>query len=358
MKQILKQISYAFTDRWAPASRLMLMTDIDSWVISWEMRELEKTARRLGLSLLDSKWRGFCRNQALFYGSQFFMLNDDWLGLEHRVGTAYFHGKPGTGFPEFDQLYERLRRHHDRLARIQVSHSEMETIILESGIDPSKVFRIPIGVNLDFFPLRTDAARRQARLDLNIPESAIVIGSFQKDGMGWGDGMEPKPIKGPDLFLKVIQGLRDRIPELMVLLSGPARGYIKKGLHEIGVPFRHEHLDYYPDIRRLYHALDLYLVTSRQEGGPKAILESMACGIPLVTTRMGQAMDLVKHGENAYMADVDDADGLLHWAAEALSAPSGLSGIIQKGRETAEVNSYSAQKPLWKDFFEGFAGDK
>ena len=48
-----------------------------------------------------------------------------------------------------------------------------------------------------------------------------------------------------------------------------------------------------------YHALDAYVVPSRQEAGPKGVLESMATGVPLVTTRAGQAPDLVVEGRTA-----------------------------------------------------------
>ena len=61
---------------------------------------------------------------------------------------------------------------------------------------------------------------------------------------------------------------------------------------------------------RLPRARRAALVTSRQEGGPKTVLESLATGIPLVTTRVGQATDLVADGDNGLLADVDDVAAL------------------------------------------------
>ena len=50
-----------------------------------------------------------------------------------------------------------------------------------------------------------------------------------------GDGVEPKLVKGPDVFLKGVAKLAvDH--RLFVLLTGPARGYVKRGLDAIGVP--------------------------------------------------------------------------------------------------------------------------
>src|SRR4030042_5423029 len=115
----------------------------------------------------------------------------------------------------------------------------MRDLVLASGIAPEKVFLIPIAINLSFFPVQTEESRRQARAQLGLPESAVVIGSFQKDGNGWGEGLEPKLIKGPDVFLKTISILKESISELFILLSGPARGYVKKGLEELKVPYKH-----------------------------------------------------------------------------------------------------------------------
>ena len=61
---------------------------------------------------------------------------------------------------------------------------------------------------------------------------------------------------------------------------------------------------------KYYNALDLYLVSSRAEGGPKAILESMATGVPLVTTKVGMAPDIIAEGHNGLLAEVDDVQAL------------------------------------------------
>jgi glycosyltransferase involved in cell wall biosynthesis len=341
---------------WGRHERLILVDDLSGWVISEEIREVGSIARGLGIPVLNSRWLQLAKDQAAFFGSHFSLLLGDLPDRGHRLGTAYFHGRPGTGPREFDATYENLRKQHQRIDRIQVSHSEMRDVILESGISSHKVFLIPIAINLAYFSTRTLESRKQARAELGIPESAVVVGSFQKDGVGWGEGMEPKPIKGPDIFVRTVEILRERIPELFVLLSGPARGYVIAGLNRMNVPFKHVYLKTYPEVGRLYQALDVYIVSSRQEGGPKAVLESMAAGIPLVTTRVGQAMDLVQHGINGWMVDVGDAEGLAHWAEHAIRAEADINRIRESGFTTARANSYESQIPLWKKFMEGFVG--
>jgi glycosyltransferase involved in cell wall biosynthesis len=104
----------------------------------------------------------------------------------------------------------------------------------------------------------------------------------------------------------------------------------------------------------LYHALDAYLVSSRQEGGPKAVLEAMASGVPLVTTRVGQAMDLAQHGRNAYMVESEDIEGLSEWLLHVAAGPEELPSMRAEGVATAAANGYEAQRPLWRGFLEGF----
>ncbi|MBU1567481.1 MAG: glycosyltransferase family 4 protein [Proteobacteria bacterium] len=230
----------------------------------------------------------------------------------------------------------------------------MQQVVLASGIDPEKVHLIPIGVNLDYFHQQTVESRFAAREKFGVPQNAFVVGSFQKDGNGWDEGLEPKMIKGPDIFIETMRLLKENVKSLVVLLSGPARGYIKRGLQAAGVPYIHHQLQKYSDVGYLYQALDVYVVASREEGGPKSVLESMASGVPLVSTRVGQANDLMKHGENGFLADVEDANDLAKLTAHIFESRSAILPMIKAGKATAERNCYNAQLQLWKKFFDGF----
>ncbi|MEI7436098.1 MAG: glycosyltransferase family 4 protein [bacterium] len=338
---------------WHDFSRLILTGDQGGWVLDEEIRDLRSVCKKISVRTVAGGWAAVSRRQCVFYASQFALLNQTG-GRGHRKCFAYFHGRPGSGLPEFDAVFENLRKTHDQWMRIQVSHSEMREVVLSSGIAPEKVHVIPIGIRPGMFSMCTNETRTQIRKRLGIPEDAFVAGSFQKDGCGWGEGLEPKLIKGPDVLVEVLRVLKGRIPELFVLLCGPARGYVKRGLAEAGIPFHHVFTQHYDEIPALYHALDVCMVTSRQEGGPKAVLEAMASGIPLVTTRVGQAMDLVRDAGNGFMCAVEEVEGLVH----AVERVRGLSReekhvLLRMGRATAEANAWDRQGSLWKDFFTG-----
>lgn len=325
-------------------------------MIDEELRAIATVARRLGIDVPRHWPPGAAARQSVFYGSHFTFFSQ--IGTSpagRRRATTYFHGRPGTpDMPEFDHAFEMLKRHHSEIDRVQVSHRELEALVLSSGIDRAKVFLIPIAVEPSYFRQHTATARADARRQLGLPADAFVVGSFQKDGIGWDAGLEPKLIKGPDILLETLATLRRRIPDLHVLLSGPARGYVRAGLEDRRIPYVHRVLDRYQEIGGLYAAIDAYVVPARQEGGPKGVLESMAAGVPVVSTRVGQASDLIRDGENGWLVDVEDVEHLAGRLGDIADRAVDLDGITTSALETAAANSYDAQLPLWRAFFDGF----
>ena len=162
--------------------------------------------------------------QSIFHQSQFTLLLHDFERRGNNLGFAYFHGRPGTpGMPEFDACFDAMRRTHEEIDRVQVTNREMEELVLDTGMAAEKVHRIPIGIDRrDFRAALAGRRRGRARRAFGLPESAFVVGSFQKDGVGWGDGLEPKLIKGPDVLARGGRAVaRARFPSSSFLLTGP-----------------------------------------------------------------------------------------------------------------------------------------
>jgi glycosyltransferase involved in cell wall biosynthesis len=338
---------------------LYVIGDRLGWSIDDDRTRLLETAQRLGYKIGSNRVLPFRRRQAVFQHNHFNALQPRWLESSHALGLSYFHGRPGTpGYPEFDRAHDALRKNAARVNRVQVTHGEMNDLVLDAGVEANRVHRIPIGVDLANFPLVDDARRADARNALDLPVSAFVVGSFVKDGVGLAEGREPKLVKGPDTLVQVLARLRGQIPELVVLLTGPARGYVRSELERLDVPYRHTLLATRADLASAYHATDLTLVTSRQEGGPKAVLESLAAGVPLVTTRVGQAGELVSDGENGLLAEVDDVDELVS-AVVRVHGDSTLAARLRlNGRSTAEQLDDPRLDPLWHKLLEGFVHAK
>jgi len=313
-----------------------------------DARHLEATARRLGYEVAPSGWAPFAGNQAVFLTSHFDALHPRWLETSHRLSTAYLHGRPGTpGYPEFDRAYETLAASPTRFAAIQVTHAEMRELVVAAGVEPSSVHVIRIGIDLEHFP-PVDAGRRtSSREALGLPRSAFVVGSFQKDGVGWEDGLEPKLVKGPDVLVSALERVAAEVDELHVLLTGPARGYVRRELDRLGIPHTHMLARDRTELARAYHALDVYVVASRQEGGPKGVLESMASSVPLVTTRVGQAREIAVDGESALVVEVDDAEAIAHAVVRIRGDRALAASLTGAGRATAERYAYERLDSDW-----------
>jgi glycosyltransferase involved in cell wall biosynthesis len=345
----------ARTASWPEASRLFVVGDELGWSIDDDRVRLTAAAQRLGYEVAPTAWARFARRQAVFVHNHFDALQPRWLDSPHRLGLSYFHGRPGTpGYPEFDRAYETLQRHAARIDRVQTTHAETHELVVAAGVPEERVFRIPIGVDIEHFPLGDARARAEARAALEIPASAFVVGSFVKDGVGLGDGGEPKLIKGPDALVATLARVRQQAPELFVLLTGPARGYVRRELGRLGIPHRHVRLPARDGLARAYHALDVHLVASRQEGGPKSVLESMATGVPLVTTRVGQAPEVATDERDALLADVDDVESLAHAVLRVRDDAALRESLRTAGRRTAEAYAEERLDGRWAQLLEGF----
>jgi glycosyltransferase involved in cell wall biosynthesis len=338
---------------WPRHSRLFAVGERTGWSVDEDARHVEAAARRLGYEVAPPSWGRFATAQSVFLTSHFEALEPRWLESTHWLGTAYLHGRPGTeGYPEFDRAYEALRAHPARFSRIQVTHAEMRDLVLEAGVEPGSIHLIPIGIDIENFPVVTAEGRSVARARFALPDDAFVVGSFQKDGVGWGEGLEPKLIKGPDVLVSALRRVQTEIPELRALLTGPARGYVRRELDRAGIPYAHAVVGSRAELAAAYHAVDVCVVPARQEGGPKSVLESMASGVPLVTTRVGQATELVEDGANGWLVDVEDADGLAERVIEVQARRA--APVLENARATAERYALEQLDPLWGALLDGF----
>ena len=326
-------------------------------MLAYEARQLRRLAEGLGIRVGRDSWVNGVGGQSVFHESQFTLLLHDFERHGNKLGFAYFHGRPGTpGFPEFDASYDALRRRHAEIDRVQVTNRAMEKVVLETGLAPEKVHRIPIGVDLAMHRLHTADVRTAARRELGLPEAAFVVGSFQKDGVGWGEGLEPKLIKGPDVLVGSGRTATRACSRPLVpahrpcarVRDGRARSD-RRALPARPLPHRRGR-------RRSRTTPSTSAWWPRvTRAAPRAVLEAMATGVPLVTTRVGQAADLVRHGENGWMVDVEDVDALVEWSLHVAEAPAAdLENVLRQGLQTAAENSYDALTPRWRALLDGF----
>jgi hypothetical protein len=183
---------------------------------------------------------------------------------------------------------------------------------------------VPHGVDLDFF-----CRRKVPEGTFGIPPNRFVIGFIGTKGSDRDRGR-----KGTDTLLDVIRRSAALLPDLHVVLGGPGWESELEGLRSIGVSASATGYIPKPDLPLLYSALDVYLMTSRVEGGPCTVFEAMACGTPVVATRVGAVPDLIVDGVNGYITDIDDVDALVASIAQLDRERGRHREIAKHARET------------------------
>lgn len=281
--------------------QLVYIIENAEWSIKWDGYYITRNLPP-SLSSVTSTVDKHMRKKILHYGSKHIFFQKNGFKIpppSNKIVVTWFHVTPG------DKTLEYIPPAMKYIDILHTSCSATSNILIEYGAMKEKTIVIPLGVDTERFKPPVEYEYNNIRKKLRIPKDRICIGSFQKDGVGWGEGLEPKMIKGPDILCDVLEELNKEF-SIHVLLTGPARGYVKNRLQKSKISFNHYYLKDYLDIVDYYKALDLYIVSSRAEGGPKAVLEAMACGVPLVTTNVGMVNDVIQDGVNGFVVNGSD----------------------------------------------------
>ena len=157
-------------------------------------------------------------------------------------------------------------------------------------VTDKKIVRVPYWVNQNIWYEIKE--KNNLRLKFGFQHNDFLVGSFQRDTEG-KDLTSPKLSKGPDIFLKKIIEINKSQKNLKVVLSGKRRNYLIRELEKSRIRYSYFEMTDLKTLNELYNVLDLYMVTSRVEGGPQAILECAISRTPIVSTDVGIASEIL-----------------------------------------------------------------
>ncbi len=155
-----------------------------------------------------------------------------------------------------------------------------------------------------FFEIKN---KQELKKSLGLDQNKYYIGSFQRDTEG-SDLKSPKLIKGPDRFIKIISSKFLVNKKIEVILTGKRRQYVIAELEKIGVPFTYFEMADLKLLNKLYNILDLYIVSSRIEGGPQAIIECGLSKTPIISTDVGVAKEILAPKSIFEMSNFENAE--------------------------------------------------
>lgn len=153
-----------------------------------------------------------------------------------------------------------------------------------------KIISIPFWVDNNLWFEKPN--KSQIKKSYGFNDDDFLVGSYQRDTEGY-DLKSPKLIKGPDIFFDIVSKMYLENKNTKVVLAGKRRNYLINKFENAKIPYSYFEMVDSEALNDLYNILDLYIVTSRLEGGPQAILECAISKTPILSTDVGIASEIL-----------------------------------------------------------------
>ncbi len=232
-------------------------------------------------------------------------------------------------------FYALLERWTARITdRIVVLTEQEKKDHLSFCIAPEDKFEVVhSGVGLDNFrsvcrdPIQT-------KEDLGIPSRAAVIGTVGR----------LTPIKGHRFLIDAARGVLAEHPDTVFILIGDGESAeaLRSLATRLGVSGNIRFLGWRPDVAEIISVVDIFVFPSLNEGMGRAVVEAMALGKPVVASRVGGIIDIVRDGENGLLVPPADSDELAAAIKSLLSDPAERERLGLEGKRQALL--YDAER--------------
>ncbi|HEY0482125.1 MAG TPA: glycosyltransferase [Kofleriaceae bacterium] len=227
-------------------------------------------------------------------------------------------------------------------AFVAVSDETADVARRRREIDERRLMVITNGIELGrFHP--APAGRERVRRELGIDAGAWVIGTVGRIAAEKNHALlvnAMAPLLGPGTRL-IIAGDGPLLPALTELVA--ARG-VASFVHLLGARY---------DVPDILNALDSFVLSSDTEGLPLVVLEAMATGLPVISTRVGGVPNVLEEGVTGFLVPAGDEQGLRDRAAQLRADPAATRALGERARSVA-VSRYSAER-MQRDYLELYA---
>lgn len=245
-----------------------------------------------------------------------------------RVRVSTLHGFTGGDWK--NRLYERLQlralRGYDAVVAVS---APIVTRLAGLGFRDAQVALIPNGWAPHVPPL----SRGEARAALGLPASGALV--------GWVGRLSRE--KGADVFLDALARLDGTEAVGVIIGEGRERAGLQADARRLGIESRLRWLGLRPAAGRYMAAFDAFVLSSRTEGTPIALLEAMAAGVPVVAAAVGGVPAVVADAEEALLVAPEDPVALAQALQRTLDDPGGAA--LRAGRARARLATDHALRP-------------
>ena len=178
-------------------------------------------------------------------------------------------------------------------------------------IPDNKIIVIPVGVDTKKFkPMdRNNTLREKYKFDKN-DKIILYVGRFKKE-------------KGLDLLIKAFKRVQNKIPDCKLILVGD--GSEKQNLFKLINNLKLRNVQFmntveHDEIPKIMNCADIFALCSLYEGMPTVVLEALACGVPVVSTDVGDVHKVVHDNKTGYIVKSRTTDAITSKLIEALNS--------------------------------------
>ncbi len=220
-----------------------------------------------------------------------------WLaGVPLRIAS---HRGRIHGFPVWLQRLHAAMVNSPLTACLVAVSDEVRQQSVEEGVRLGRIVVIPNAVDL---PEAVAGARARVRAELGVPPGAglvLAVGRLNAE-------------KGQALLLRAAPVVLSGCPSTVFAFAGdgPLREELEQQAAQLGIAGQVRFLGVRQDVPALLAAADLFVLPSRSEGMPNALLEAMAAGLPVVSFDVGGVSEALTYGESGLLVPPEDVGGL------------------------------------------------
>ena len=196
---------------------------------------------------------------------------------------------------------------------VTTSEAIKEHIVARLDIDDQRIFAVPTGVDTLYFSPCTPQVKTQLRKDRGIPDTSFVYGMVSTL-RSW---------KGHSYAIRALAQLQEFDILLIIVGDGPQYDNLKIEVETLGLSGRVVFRGYTSDVREELYTFDAFLQPSyANEGVSQALLQAMACGLPVVASDIGGLNEVVVDRDNGLVCAPTDEDHLARCLATILCCAS------------------------------------
>jgi glycosyltransferase involved in cell wall biosynthesis len=208
--------------------------------------------------------------------------------------TVSARGSDINYFPSFRLIRPMIRWTLSQADRIVAVSAALKESMVPLGANPKKIIVVPNGVDAEVFrPMDRDAARASLHLPPQAP-LLVCVGALIRP-------------KGHLNLIRAFAAIATRRPDatLYILGEGPLRAELQSLVRELHLQDRVHLPGKRPnaELPQWFNAAAISVLMSEREGWPNVITESLACGTPVVATRVGGVPEILHSPELGIVVD-------------------------------------------------------